>query len=619
MIYGWVESSKRWDGMKCKEHRRKKQVQRCLWLKSRYRRLLELINNRKIRTKMVYVYILCVLLPVIITNFVMISNIIRVANNEQRQNVNNMAESIANTIDSAIDSAVFVSVDLYTSKSISNFLDVQYDSPEEYVKAYRTVFDNYVFYASSKHLISNLTFYSDNQTMINGGHYYRIQEITDRDWYQAFIASGQEVFVHTYFNDVIYESQRKRMVSVIRKLNYFGSRTNEKIVKLDLNYDQVNESVKGASYNADVYVCYEQHVLFSNDDAVTKERTRFYETEYVPTEQVQVHKTINLYGGTWEIYVTGYKTNYYEQIRKNLGLIVTLFLVDALIPAFAIGLFSDSITKRVLLLGTYLNQVKEDSFQRIPNCESNDEIGELLENYNLMATRMEELIEYEFKSRLEQQELCLARQQAELLALYSQINPHFMFNVLESIRMRSVLKGEIETSMMIESLAKLMRRSASWKEDYITLRQELTFAEDYLKLQQYRFGKEFRYKFSIQEECFERKIPSLSLVTFVENACVHGLNRAGHSGSIFIYAYMEAQTFCMEIEDTGVGMEEEQVDRMEELLNHATIEDLQKSESLGMINTMIRLKKYCSENTKISIESEKEGGTCITIMIPKEE
>lgn len=603
--------------MNCKKIKWKNRVRRRRWLKSRYKSLLELINNKRIRTKMIYVYIFCVMAPVIVTNFVIISNIIRVANKEQKENINNMAETIANTIESAIDSVVYVSVDLYTSKSITNFLDRQYESPEQYIKEYRTVFDNYVFYASSKHLISSLTFYSDNETMINGGRYYRMNEIRNTDWYQEFVASNQEVFVHTYFNDVFYESQRKRLVSVIRKLNYLGSRTKEKIVKLDLNYDQVNASVKGASYNADVYVCYEQRVIFSNDDTVTKERTEFYKMEYIPKSGVQVHKTVTIYGGTWEIYVTGYKTNYYAQIRQNFGLIVTLFLADALIPAFVISVFSDSITKRVLLLGTYLNQVKDESFHQIPNCESKDEIGELLENYNLMAMRMEELIESEFKSKLKQQELHLARQQAELLALYSQINPHFMFNVLESIRMRSVLKEETETSMMIASLAKLMRRTASWTEDYITLRQELTFAEEYLKLQQYRFGEEFRYKFSIQEECFERKIPSLSLVTFVENACVHGLNRAGHGGSIFIYAYLEEEAFCMEVEDTGVGMEEEQAKCMEQMLNQATIDDLQKSESLGMINTMIRLKKYCSEDTKISIESEIEGGTCITITIPR--
>jgi len=181
-----------------------------------------------------------------------------------------------------------------------------------------------------------------------------------------------------------------------------------------------------------------------------------------------------------------------------------------------------------------------------------------------------------------------------------------------------VIKGEQETSQMIESLAKLMRKSAEWGADLITLEQEIEFMKDYLDLQKYRFGDDFNYKFNINEKYYSYMIPSLVLVTFVENSCVHGLNREGHSGTIFVTVKEENSSLNIEIEDTGIGMEQEQVQRMEKSLNEANIDELLKATSLGMLNACIRLKKLCGSQTRIIIESEKQVGTCIMIQIPIE-
>jgi two-component system sensor histidine kinase YesM len=151
-----------------------------------------------------------------------------------------------------------------------------------------------------------------------------------------------------------------------------------------------------------------------------------------------------------------------------------------------------------------------------------------------------------------------------------------------------------------------------------TLNRKCGFIEDYLSLQKYRFGDDFNYKFRISEDCCSYMIPSLALVTFVENSCVHGFDREEHSGTIFISIYKEGSFLVIEVEDTGVGMEAEQTQKLEKLLNEADIDELQKSSSLGMLNSCIRLKKCCGSQTQIIIESEKQVGTCITIKIPIE-
>ncbi len=583
-----------------------------------YKIALHNINNRNIKSKTVYLYVFCVLVPVLVTNIFVIGNAMKASYDESIENINNIADSVSQDISSFLENAVYLTVDIYASNSIYKFLDTRYSGNGKFLQEYNKVFDNYIFYANSKYLISNITLYSDNSTMINGGRYYRLDTIRSEEWYRKFIQSKEDLFIYPYYKKSIDINKKNRMISVIRKLNYIEMSKNEKIVKLDLNYNKMAEAIKNSAFNTTVYVCHGDKIIFSNDKGARNVKEDFNKISGIPMKDIQIHKSAEAYGFDFDVYLKGYKSNYKSMLKENLWLIAVLFLADALIPAIMLSLFSNSISKRILLLGKYMKKMKGEEFDLIPESDGRDEIRELLDNYNLMAVRMKNLIEYEYKSRFEQQELYLARQQAELLALYSQINPHFMFNVLESIRMHSLIKGEQETSRMIESLARLMRKSAEWGADLITIEQETEFVRDYLDLQKYRYGDGFNYKIRISEECRFYKIPSLVLVTFVENSCVHGLNREGHSGTIFLSVNEEDDFLNIEIEDTGVGMEEGQVVDLEKILNEANISDLQKASSLGMLNACIRLKKYCGSLTKIIIESEKETGTCITIKIPHE-
>lgn len=581
------------------------------------RKVQSSFNNRKIKTKTTYLYVFCVLLPLVVTNAIIIGNTFKAINDEEVKNINNIADSVTHELTSLLESAVYVTIDLYTCTSISNFLDNQYESPLDYLQAYNIVFENYLFYSTSKHLISDITLYSDNDSMINGGRYFRTETIQNEEWYQKFKSANVDLFIYPYYNYGKFDSNRKRMFSVIRKLNYIDKSKKEKLVKLDMNYNKINDYINNSAFTMKTYICYKDEIIFTNDKKY-KEVNRVYDKNMVQMEDVQLHKTISLYGIEFDIYLTGYKSNYGTTIKNNLWILVVLFLADALIPAIVISLFSNSITKRILYLTKHLKKVKIEEFDRIIENQGKDEICELIDNYNQMKIRIRDLIENEYKSKLEQQELHLARKQAELLALYSQINPHFIFNVLESIRMQSLVRKEGITAEMIESLARLMRKSADWGADLITMEQEAEFTKDYLNLQRYRFGEEFNYNICISEDCKRYLIPSLGLVTFVENSCVHGLNREGHTGAIYVSAYVQNSFFYIEVEDTGVGMDQDQVQQLEQLLNEADIGDLQKSHSLGMLNVCIRLKKYCGNQTKIRIESEKKVGTCIIVIIPIE-
>lgn len=579
-------------------------------------RIGRFINNKSIKTKTVYLYLFCVLIPIFATNAYILYHVATAAREEERREVNGIADAEAQYMTDSLESALYLSYDLYSNFTVNDFLDTQYESKVAYFESYLAIFDNYSFYAGTRQIVNSLTLYSDNPTMLNGGNYFRIDAVQEEEWYRQFMESGSDMLVCAYFHDTKSPDFRKRTLSFIRRLDYMGRSDIEKLVKIDLNYELMNDYVAKLASDTLVYIADEGRILFTNDSHCQNRKEGYAVNFLENARDIQAKKSFMFGEKDFTVYVRGYKTNYSRILRENLWMLLLLLAADALLPAIVINVLGNSITKRVLILGKYLEHAKNEVFEPLQESGARDEIGELERNYNRMVTRIKELLETEIRNRLEQQELEIARQQAELLALHSQINPHFLFNVLESIRLQSVLKGETQTADMVECLARLMRKSAEWGSDLISIRQEAEFTEAYLKLQQYRFGEAFGYKTEVDPDCAEFLIPSLSIVTFAENACVHGLNREGHSGSVFVSAYREGSVICIDVEDTGVGMEEERARELEARMERADVGELKQTGSLGMLNVSIRIRKYYGDRAKIQIESEKRSGTCVMIRIP---
>jgi ribonuclease Y len=150
------------------------------------------------------------------------------------------------------------------------------------------------------------------------------------------------------------------------------------------------------------------------------------------------------------------------------------------------------------------------------------------------------------------------------------------------------------------------------------IEQELEFVKAYLSLQKYRFGDRLNYNLEIDPECAQIRIPKLTIVTFVENACVHGIESKASPGWIFVRVYKREEQLCIEIEDTGSGIEEQKLYQMQHDMQNADIEMLKNKKSVGMLNACLRLKMYTEDHVCFEIEGEEGVGTWITICIPME-
>ena len=573
------------------------------------------MNNYKLNKKLLFLYVVCVLLPLIVTDSVVIYIALHTEEVKQQHMMENDVNAVQFSFSNSIESAASVVKAVDTNEYIDNFLNEKYESSLSYFvacnKAKNLLFNNNIGGDSSR-----MTIYADNETITNGGKFSRLSSIKDEEWYQYMVQTGCNTCVYTY-----YDQSRspvvgaKRKILFLRRMNCYGSGC-EKVVKIELDYSALVRGLVKMNYESPIYICSDGKILYSNDGKSSSTGMDFL--PFIYEDQVGYEKEMTVYGKTLQIYALKSKANIVDSMLQNAPLILLLVLINAVFPLTFMVAINRSLTTRIRELGQAFESVDQDRLVSIACVRGKDEIGALMQNYNRMVDRTNELIQTVYKDRLKKQEMDIARQHAELLALHSQINPHFLFNALESIRMHSIIKQEYETADMVSKLAVMTRQNVDWGEELVEIRREMEFVEAYLGLQKYRFGDRLSYQLDVAEDCRELRLPKLTVVTFVENACVHGIESKTTPGWIFVRISRDEEELCIEVEDTGDGMDEQTVEILNEKLQNPSIEQLKDKSRVGMLNASLRIKMLTSGNYRISIESEQGVGTMIQLRLSLE-
>lgn len=574
------------------------------------------LNNLKIKRKIFLLYFYCVMLPLVLTDTVICGMFIHDEKEAREVRLKNMVKSVEYMMNSAADEAAALSENIYFNKYINEFLNKEFSSGLDYYNQYQELLKDSLFDSSLGTSNAIITMYTDNPTVVNGGRFWKMESIKGKAWYEEFLASGQEMQMYFYFEaSGTTNLKLPRKASFVRKLDRYKRDPYQKLLKIDLDYTQINQNLIMANYEDRVYVCKDGKIIFSNSRKLNPQQD-FEKIIGANRKKGEYIESFHLFGQDLDIYAIPKKDIFFQGILQHWLTVVLLILFNILIPCVFMQALRRTFTERLEILNRTINYRGQGKLEEIQGIQGTDEIAVLMRNYNSMVQENNDLIETVYKSRLKQQEINIARQKAELLALHEQINPHFLFNVLENIRMRSVLKQEYETAEMIEQLSIMERQYVEWGTDLLPIQEERKFVEAYLKLQKYRFGNRLSYTIEVEEGCEDYKIPKLSLVTFVENACVHGIEDKAAQCWIFVRVSQKQEELYMEIEDTGSGMPEEYLSILKEKMEHASIEMLKQKGSVGMVNACLRLKMYTEGQVKFVLESEEHVGTIVTISIP---
>ena len=297
-----------------------------------------------------------------------------------------------------------------------------------------------------------------------------------------------------------------------------------------------------------------------------------------------------------------------ELLRKSNQAQSIYVLISALLMIVAL-LFSRFLAKSL----TYPLQRLRDSMSRVQEgqfdgsdveIDSENEIGSLTKSFNVMTHRIQDLMEQNVK----EQE---AKRKSELKALQSQINPHFLYNTLDSIIWMAEGRKYEEVVLMTASLARLLRQSISNEDEVVPLQSEVEYAKGYLTIQKMRYKDKLEFEINVEPSILNIPLIKLVLQPIIENAIYHGLKYKESKGLLQVKGFMKDGNAVLQVIDNGVGMDEETL---------AHIYDKHKvnyhSNGVGVYNVQKRLKLYYGESYGITYESELCVGTTATITIP---
>lgn len=576
------------------------------------------LNNFKIRTKLLLIYCFCVLIPIIFTDAIILYTVNSNYKENRKKDLTYVMERVKSNLTDTVESCILFTYNLYSDEKLNDFLSKQYQNNLDYYEDYTDMLRyNGLSYNYNYGRLYKIITYADNDTLINGGSIARLETAEDTDWYKAYVESGQDIFLYTYYDSdkkYIPGTGTSRTISVIRKLDYFDKRGMTKILKVDLDYTNMLKDVLNEKIDGEIYIRNDEVVLFSNLPSASGMR-KYEPADSVLLEDSTMSMTFPIGSQEWEIIIKAKEIPFWLVLFENQWLI-TIVLFNIFLPTILIYFVGKSISQRLMLIDSYMVKVEKEQFELIDISEGEDEIGKLIKRFNLMVSRIKELIEVVFKGQAEKQALELAKKNAELKAVQSQVNPHFLFNTLESIRMRSLIKNENETANIIGELAVLFRKSMTWGDDYITVEKELGFIDNYIHIQRYRFGDKIKYYHYVMDECKKCLVPKLSISTFIENACIHGIETTEKEGVISLTITKDNEYLLVEISDNGKGMDESKLNELRRMISNADSKMLYETKSTGVLNAYLRLMMYSDGNVKFDIDSKPEGGTDIVFRLP---
>ncbi|MBR3306658.1 MAG: histidine kinase [Lachnospiraceae bacterium] len=576
--------------------------------------MIAFLNRLKLRKKLYLLFIVGVLFPMVLTDAVIFMNVRSAARAEMLNMQKNIADTVDYTLQNRLSYPMAVAENIYKSTVLESFLNESYASGAKYFSAYYKLHSDLIFGGTMGIEDAKIYLFADNATILNGSGFYRMDKAWGTEWYQLLKKSGKDRLLLFYYGTIEGSEKipRRKILMMIRKDGNSGW-SRDKLYMIELGYAAFEKDLLSLGLDSEVYVCDGNKILLSNREDYRIQDP--YVVEKIKGKDIY-SRPIHLYGRDLTIYVVPRSMMLLRYVRKNGTVVIALVVLNLLLPVIMLRLIEKSVTVRVEGLQKSFENPDSQELEVIERVEGNDEISDLIRSYNRMAARMNGLIQDVYKARLREQEINLSRQNAELLALQSQINPHFLFNTLESIRMHSLIRNETETAEMVGRLAVMERTFVNWGEDLIPVQKEMDFVEAYLQLQKYRFEDRLNYSFSVDADCRRFAIPKLTIVTFVENACVHGVEKKATPGWIFVRVYKEEGWLQIEVEDSGTGMEEDELKEIQDRVENVTIDEMKDKKHVGMMNAFLRVSLLTKGRARFEMESEKGLGTTVRISFP---
>lgn len=293
----------------------------------------------------------------------------------------------------------------------------------------------------------------------------------------------------------------------------------------------------------------------------------------------------------------------YGSFEMALAYILGISLLVCILFGFFFSLLQNKyVVQPIGGLIHEIGKIKQGNFSLTLPYKSKDEIGQLSQDFIDMSEQLKHLINEVYVGKIKKQE-------AEMAALVMQINPHFLYNTLDSIHWLAITEGAYDTSEQIEALSTIFRHVLNKGSDLVTLQSEVDFLQNYMFIMEKRYDKRIHLTVQIEEQIRNHRILKLLIQPLVENSLLHGLEPQKEGGHIVISAFTENSCLYIKVEDNGVGFDEDKI-------KDKFSSEAEETSIFALKNIDDRIKLHYGEEFGLSFTSKKRIGTCMTLVLP---
>ena len=585
-----------------------------------------LLNQLSLIKKMLLLFLGCVVMPmgILCTRYYIQTEkaITDSMELKLKTSLNNRAKELDGYLSKLISLARTFSID----ENIYQEFDTYYRNDLEYIDAYqnsiRGIFETARPYYEQ---VRRCSIYTDNPTVINGGCVYKVasSNLADQKSFEQYLENlitGGKMYrsenskqpFYFVFTHQIHEgtSSDENSIGLFYHLNcYKQYSTYKKWVRIDMNLSQISSQLDDPSlFDHFLLTDTEGNVIITSKDL--SQYNKFSKDMTQDGILVMEKKLDNLPFILYGMYDVN---TIVTEIKSAMFRNVPMFFCCISIAVIVVFSIMGNITRRINQLVDQSRSIANGDFSPKCNLENGkDEISHLEESMNQMSLQLKNLIENEYQAEVIRSNLERETTQAKLLALQSQVNPHFMFNALESIRLKAMTKGEIETAKMLKYMARMFRQLINWDESIICLKDEIKFMDEFLHIQEYRFEDEFSYDIQVEKSTERCMIPKMMVQQLVENACIHGVEAITNDRFVAVHTRIEQEQLVITVTDNGGGMTKEKLESL--LVSIQNTE--QHTKGVGLSNIYHRLKLYYKDQFDFQLHSVLGKGTECEIRIP---
>ncbi|MGN1141528.1 MAG: sensor histidine kinase [Oliverpabstia sp.] len=518
-------------------------------------------------------------------------------------NISTSAQNLKRNLDSVKTLSDMIIADSTIQQQL-DYLNIPEDIPEKRT-IYSTLYATLLSYNDTfkSYGISYISIYDDNFAV----HTYRPtaqevpEEIITSLNQEAITQEGRPVWNTNYTND-----HSLFLTRAIRKINYMDLSTLGTLnIALDMEQLISKSTDLGESYDSSIYLLFNKGTnIYSPADFSLDD------TDSIHRQLGESYGIVNINGkhffgvnGT----VSGYNWEYiclipydtvFDSIRFSTSLYLCVFLFSAVMSIVCSNIFINSITRHIEKLILKMNRFKgqKSTLTDIDDYDyktRTDEIGVMHQQFNYMASEIQSLIQTDYENKL-------LMKDAQLKALVSQINPHFLYNTLEFVNWRAKAIGANDISSMIEALGSLFRASLSSDTSCHTIRQELELTDGYMTIQKLRFEERLTYETIASPELLEVSIPKLTVQPLVENSVRYALEQMTETCHITIRVFQEDENLSIQVRNNGSSFPENLLEQLRSKQIHA------HGFGIGLLNIDKRLKLTFGNNYGLSLFNENE-------------